>query len=82
MLARASRADVQQGQQPEVSPDQISHLKDAVQFYGQSLANYYDAEVERKHERFVEELRQAYTSPKLSQFFITVSPSLSLTFLS
>lgn len=62
--ANVSEADVQQ---PEAGPEQIPHLEDAVQFYGKSLANYYDVDVARRHKHNKEVLRRAYNNPQLSR---------------
>lgn len=53
--------------QREVSAEQMSRLDQAVQFYGRSLANYADAEVEGKHKRYSELQQRLYTNPKLSE---------------
>ncbi|KAH7721590.1 stress-induced-phosphoprotein 1 [Aphelenchoides avenae] len=67
--ASVKRASISEAgvQQHEVGSGQISHLEDAVEFYGKSLANYYDVNVENKRKRYAELLRQAYTNPKLTR---------------
>ncbi|KAH7671520.1 stress-induced-phosphoprotein 1, partial [Aphelenchoides avenae] len=66
--ARIKQADIPPNvQQLEEKPEQLSYLKDAIQFYGQSVANYAHDAVERKHKFYADKLRDVYVNPGRAQ---------------